>query len=72
MEKKPMQISTPEGIGEGTPLTDIQEYNRQLKINNAVLGLIMGAIWSGVLVLLWLIWYIMDKNVLNNIVASCV
>lgn len=67
-----MEIKTPEGIGEGRPLTDIQEYNRQLKINNYVLGLIMGALWFGGFILLWLIWYIIDKNVLNNIVARCV
>ena len=56
---------TKKGVGEPMPLTDLQVYNRRTNIS---LGLAI--FWS--LVGLWIIYYVMKHNVLNNIVAKCI
>lgn len=65
-------LKTPDGLGEGQPLTDIQEYNRRLGIlSNWLKGLVVIlGIWT--LIVLWLIWYVIHNGVVNNIVARCV
>ena len=71
-----MQIKTPEGIADPAPLSDIQEYNKRLKYHSAVLrfGITVGGVIGCMflIIIVWLIWYIMANNVLNNIVARCV
>jgi uncharacterized membrane protein len=82
MEGNTMSIKTEKGIAVGQPLSDIQEYNNQLALNTAkmqeqtkVLKLIIIIFGVPVIILtatfLWLIYYVMTNNVLNNIVARC-
>lgn len=71
-----MEIKTPEGIGQGAPLTDIQEYNRRLEENTkAIVRQTMAYSLVGLLffaAVVWLIYYVISRNVVNNIVAHCV
>ena len=77
-----MQIKTEKGIGEGMPLTDIQEYNIQLaknteallqknqidKFRNAI------EVWKWLIIFLIItifVVYVKYNNILNNIVARC-
>lgn len=60
-----LRIKTPEGLGEGMPLTDIQQ-------NTKAIRMLAGAILSWFLLAVWLIWYIINNNVINNIVANCI
>ena len=60
-----MKLKTKDGLGIGFPQTDLQRNNQIL----LALVIIM-FIWT--LIGLWLIYYIMENNVINNIVAACV
>lgn len=52
-----MQIKTPEGVAEAMPLSDIQEYNKQLKRNNNILkGILLLSIAFFVLIVIILVY----------------
>ena len=59
------KILTKKGLGEPMPLTDLQVYNRR---TNVLLGI--ATFWT--IVGLWIIYYVIKHNVLNNIVARCI
>lgn len=60
-----MEIKTEGGIAKPMPLSDIQQNNRLL---NMLLGVFV--IWTTIF--LWLIWYVIKNNVVNNYIAHCV
>ena len=59
MESGTMKIKTNDGIAEGMPLSDIQRNNKLLK-GFLILGIIIFAY------VLFMTWYIIHNNVLNN------
>jgi hypothetical protein len=63
-----MKLLTKQGIAQGVPLSDIQEYNLRLKWITLTLGSIGSAFF---LYLIWVTWYIIHNHVLNNIVQRC-
>jgi len=71
-----MDILTEKGIAKPMPLSDIQEYNERLAYQGKWLKaavIVIGSLGTSFLLLiLWLIYYVIHNNVLNNIVARCV
>ncbi len=59
-----MNIKTKNGIAEPLPLSDIQR-------NNKILVVLTTIIAGFLIYIIWLTWYIISRNVLNNIVARC-
>ena len=60
-----MNLKTKNGLAEPMPLSDIQENNRWLKAVAVILLLFFAY-------LIWLTYYVIANNVLNNVVARCV
>ena len=71
-----MEIRTEAGIANPMPLSDLQQYNMRLAYQSKWLkfGVIVVAIlgFAFLLLALWLIWYSITNDVINNIVAHCV
>tara|TARA_Y100000034_G_scaffold19360_1_gene21863 strand:- start:5635 stop:5862 length:228 start_codon:yes stop_codon:yes gene_type:complete len=70
-----LTIKTEEGIGTGSTLTDIQQYNKRLgNLSKWVkLGVIVGGLLGfwGMTIFTWVIWKVIKDNVVNNIVHTC-
>ena len=71
-----MKILTPKGIAEGRPLSDIQEYNIQLKRNTKAVYVLIAVI---LLLFILSFWYVKHYNVveypvniLKTIATKCV
>lgn len=59
-----MKIKTQDGISEAMPLSDIQVNNRMLKSISWIMFFFF-------IYLIWLTYYVISRNVVNNIVARC-
>lgn len=56
-------LKTKKGVGEGMPLTDLQQYNKTLKK-------LVWLSWTVFLYVVIMTIYIIQNNVVNNIVAN--
>ena len=67
-----MKIQTEEGIAESLPLSDIQQNTFWVKVLVYVVAILTLLGWSFFIYLLWVTMYIIENDVINNVVAKCV
>ena len=67
-----MHLITKDGKAEPMPLSDLQENNRLMKKLKSRIEILAALGIIVVIYVLAMTWYIIDNNVVNNIVASCV
>ena len=63
--KEKLIYKSSEGVAEPQALSDVQQYNKALKF----IGYVMFCFF---LYLVWLTYYVISHNVLNNIIGRCI
>ena len=59
-------------IGEGQSMTDLSRNNILIKRGIKVLWYFAGLLTAFFLLVIWLIVYVLQNNVVNNIVNACI
>ena len=60
--EKRMNIKTKGGIAEGLPLSDVQEYNLQLRRNTKAIYLLA---WLIIFLFIFIFWYLKHYNIVG-------